>query len=371
MEKLKVAFVAASATPAAIPVEVATHFDPERIDLTIIPYYGDAASFPGYTGAVVPLYARGPLDFAAWRALYRLLRNLRPDVIHVNHTVPAFVGSLIGRLLRVPLIVVTEHHDHHDISLKLAPVNLATFSLVNAIICNSNYTRSSFRWWERPSCRRKCLTIYNGVDLAAIDASFYPTDSRYSHLDSSRLVIGTVGRLVREKDQKTLIRAIAIARQLNSNIHLVIVGDGPLRSELESLAQELGLCPSITFTGELERADVYALLSTFDIFVMSSITEGFCNAVVEAMAAHRPVIATQAGALPEVIGSTGWFVPPGHAEAIASMIHEILALPQNEIDARTRAARQRVEDCFTVERTARAYETHYFQKLAGRRAALA
>ncbi len=170
---------------------------------------------------------------------------------------------------------------------------------------------------------------------------------------------------MREKDQETLIRAVAAARQENERVHLVIVGDGPLRSRLASLAQELELGDRVTFTGAVQRAQVYEILHASDLFVMSSITEGFCNGVVEAMAARRPVVVTQAGALPEVVGQSGWFVPPQTPGAIVNAIKEIAALPRQEIDAVTDAARRRVEDCFTIQKTARAYETIYRQRLAG------
>jgi glycosyltransferase involved in cell wall biosynthesis len=369
-ETIRVVFIVGSASSTSIPVEVAEHLDQGWIDLTVVPYYGAAPTGHLNPERFAPLFARGSFDLRAWRSLYRLLRQIRPDVIHVNHTVPALVGALLGRLLRVPLVVVTEHHDHRDISRLRALVNLTTQILVDTVICNSDYTCSSFAWWETIFSGRKRITIYNGVDMDAVQKGGSARVAVRGQLGISDdiLLIGNVARLVREKDQETLIRAVAEVRRENKRVHLVIVGDGPLRAKLESLARDLDMSDCVTFTGEVQRTQVYQILHAIDIFVMSSTTEGFGNSVVEAMTAGKPVVVTQAGALPEVVGTNGWLVPPRMPGAITNAINEIAELPPKEITVITEAARQRVAHCFTVQRTAREYETLYRRRLAGQEA---
>ena len=143
-------------------------------------------------------------------------------------------------------------------------------------------------------------------------------------LDADSFVVGTVARLVESKDQATLIRAFARVRQSREDALLVIVGDGPLRPKLEALAKRLGVGGSVIFPGWVDRA--HRLLSAFDVFALTSKAEGFGIALAEAMAVGVPAVATDAGGIMHVLGSTGRLCQVGNDRQIASKILGIAEL---------------------------------------------
>jgi len=158
--------------------------------------------------------------------------------------------------------------------------------------------------------RAHSSVIYNGVDLskfAAARVSATGERARYG-IGENAFVVGSVGRLAAEKNQLSLIDAVAGLRASGADVHLMLVGDGPLRSALEQRAAERGVPGAVTFTGAL--ADVRAALRIFDVFVLPSLSETFSNAALEAMAMQLPVILTRTGGASEMIehGKEGYIV---------------------------------------------------------------
>src|SRR5262249_47978680 len=140
-------------------------------------------------------------------------------------------------------------------------------------------------------------------------------------------VLGNVGRLVPPKDQATLVRAFAMAVRSHPDIQLRILGEGPLRSELTSLTNALGLTAKVEF--HEPTTDVPSFLAGIDIFGLSSQTEGLPTALLEAMAAARPVIATRVGGVPEILRDQdgGWLVPPSSVDSLAAAITNAVECP--------------------------------------------
>jgi glycosyltransferase involved in cell wall biosynthesis len=350
-----------------IAIEVANNIDRERYDLRTIVYY---RSTPNITFPVsappIEIGARGRLDLKAIRALYSLIKSNCPDVIHVHHTMSAALASLLGRLLRVPVVVKTEHTDHSVFKPWQNMLNFITLTLSDTVICNSKNTCRSFHWWEKRITESKRGVIYNGVDVAWLNgcaADKAVVRNGYG-VAASDFLIGNVGRQVPQKDQESLVRAMKTVVKELPNARLILVGDGPLKPKLETLAHKLGVHDSVIFTGVLQRKSVYELLHAIDVFVMCSVQEGFCNALVEAMAAGKPVVVTEVGPLPEVVGDVGYYVPPRDPDTLAHAILETAALPEEDRVTVGLAARRRVEQRFTVEHTARQYEQLYERMLA-------
>lgn len=367
MDRYRVLYLVSRRAVTSVPLDVACHLDLSQFDLTIVTCFLSRPAAEDTAGSipVVELAARHQYDVRAWCALYNLIQQHRPHILHVHHTLPAALGCLFGRLLNVPVIINTRHHDHTALGPGQSLLALITLGLADLIICNSNYTRSSFRWWERRLAGHKRVTAYNGVDVQRIDQSFVEPAWLRAQLGirPGAFVIGHAGRLVREKDQATLIRALAILVDEGLDATLVVVGAGPLRDRLLSLAYSLSLENRVVFTGEIARQRVYQILHTLDLFVMSSNTEGFGNAVVEAMGARRPVVVTRAGALPEVVGEAGRLAPPRSPTALAGAILELAQLSSAALAALGEAGRSRVEACFTVQRAGAAYSRLYRQML--------
>jgi len=158
--------------------------------------------------------------------------------------------------------------------------------------------------------RSRSSVIYNGVDLNRFAAARVSAAGLRPQFDigENAFVVGSVGRLAAEKNQMPLIDAVADLRASGADVHLMLVGDGPMRSALEQRAVERGISGAVTLTGAM--ADVRTALRTFDVFVLPSLSETFSNAALEAMAMQLPVILTRTGGASEMIehGKEGYIV---------------------------------------------------------------
>jgi sugar transferase (PEP-CTERM/EpsH1 system associated) len=224
--------------------------------------------------------------------------------------------------------------------------------------------------------RNKVRHIYNGVDTVR----FQPASGERARVeggpfnDPRLFVVGTVGRMDPVKDQANLVQAFAHAlrstRELASRLRLVLVGDGPLRGELEALIRSGGLADQVWFTGE--RADVPALMQGLDCFVLPSLAEGIPNVLLEAMASGLPVIATRVGDNADLMeeGATGFLVPRADSAALADPILRYAADP-GLARRHGKAGRQVVERRFSIDRMIADYEDLYRTALTARGIALA
>lgn len=210
------------------------------------------------------------------------------------------------------------------------------------------------------SMRPRSSVIYNGVDLTRFSPSRTGGDAheqrvRYG-IDQDAFVVGSVGRLAAEKNQLPLIDAVAGLRAAGASVHLMLVGDGPMRSVLEQRAAERGISSAVTFTGALP--DVRVALQMFDVFVLPSLSETFSNAALEAMAMQVPVILTRTGGAAEMIehGREGYIVD---VEELSLRLPPLLRQLESDKVLRTRlgqAAALRAQQSFSWEGMVRAYE---------------
>jgi glycosyltransferase involved in cell wall biosynthesis len=179
-------------------------------------------------------------------------------------------------------------------------------------------------------CSRKVIVIPNGVEFSVLEGISHETKALLKQQVSPQgeKIVGNVGRLHPHKNQALFLRAAASVLSGNRYVKFVIDGDGPLRSPLQTLAQELNLSDHLIFTGW--SPDVYALMSTLDIFVLSSVTECAPTVVLEAMGLGVPVIATAVGGVPDIIdhGRTGLLVPSGDDRCLAEAILHLLRHPE-------------------------------------------
>jgi L-malate glycosyltransferase len=213
----------------------------------------------------------------------------------------------------------------------------------------------------RPSgaAGRRTDVIPSGVDTDVFRPSADRDDAkRRLGLAPERPVIGTVGRLEPRKGTATLLAAFAALRGAGRDADLVVVGDGPLRADLERDADRLGIAAEVRFLGD--RADVLGVLAALDVFVLPSRTEGMSNALLEAMAAALPVVATAVGGTPEVVsdGASGLLVAPDDPVAMTRAIERVLA----DVALRASlgaAARQTVEARYGAKSMVRRLEAVY------------
>lgn len=214
----------------------------------------------------------------------------------------------------------------------------------------------------RPQGRagRRTDVIPSGVDTDVFRPPVAVADGkRRLGIAAERPIIGTVGRLEPRKGTATLLAAFAALRGGGRHdAALVIVGDGPLRTELAAEAQRLGITPHVQFLGD--RGEVLGVLEALDVFVLPSRTEGMSNALLEAMATARPVVATAVGGTPEVVaeGASGLLVPADEPATMAAAITRLL--DDAALAARLgAAARQTVEARYGAKSMVRRLEAVY------------
>lgn len=333
---MNVLHIVNTADAQSVPLELALRMKRLQPSVTIAAFYaahGHPADHPD--GTIVELGAKGPADPQALKRLNALIRTTRPDIIHMHHAVSAFWATWMSRGLRPwPKLIKTEHNDHAFIPRHQMGINTLIYPMMSRVVCNSDTTLASIGPVGRGILGDRGVRIYNGVDITRVRAPGIPVRPRKAK------VIGTVGRLVPQKNYPMLLRAFAMARETEPGLELEIVGNGPLRSELEAQARALGLGSAVRFLGGLERNDVYAALGTWDGFIIASAFEGFCNAMVEALAAGLPVAASDIKTLREVAGPHATFFDPSD---VGSMADALANLPSQEPTGATFAERYDIE----------------------------
>lgn len=316
---------------------------------------GVLASQVEAAGHRVVLVPRRPgLDLRLVARLVSFFREHAVDVVHTHSLDPMFYGGIAARIARVPLLIHTQHNTHLRTASprERLKFRLAQWLFDNVVAVSAETGRVLAEFGVLADRR---AIILNGIDLAC----FRPQERL---LDGARpddaLVIGTVARLASEKGLDRLIKAFGKLYISHRSARLVIAGDGPLRAALEEQVCHAGLSESVYFLGY--RSDVEAVLSEFDLFVLPSLTEGIPLALLEAMAAGVPVLATAVGGVPEVVedGRSGRLVPPDDVEALHQALEHLAGDPTARAHF-ARAARARVEHLFDLEAMARAYRVLY------------
>lgn len=342
-------------TTTSIPLEIATATAAfSDLEITVASFYDDSEP-DDCDVSVVPLGADSRFDTTAFHCLFRLLRR---DDVGVLHTHDNFIGSVARVLATIAGvgIVNTEHRQHDSFSVLQNAVNAPTLPLADRVVVNSEATKRSMYLLERVMIDSDQLrVVYNGVDVDRIDSAI---DAAPVNDGTDNVQIITVGRLVDVKNQKVLLQAFSQLLESIPDAHLSLVGDGPLRNELEAQATSLGIREQVQFLGELSRETVYHQLAASDIFVIPSTSEGFCVAAVEAMAVGLPVVASDIDVLHEVVGEPGVFVDSNDPTAFADAIID-LAEDSKRRERLGCQAKQRARSKFTLERTAREYYNLY------------
>jgi len=217
---------------------------------------------------------------------------------------------------------------------------------------------NSFSWIEKKIASDKTEVVYNGVNISKLKkiVNFNGNDNLFK--PQSAFVIGSVGRLVEIKDSKTLIKAFDnLYQNVDVEMNLLIVGNGKEKNTLEKIVTSRGLEDKVIFTGAVERKTVYKLLRQIDIFVITSLAEGFCNTLVEAMAAEKAIVCSDIPTLREVGGDAALFAEPGNPESFSRQINKLL-IDKELKNKMKRKATKRAEK-FTLEACAKRYMSYY------------
>jgi glycosyltransferase involved in cell wall biosynthesis len=283
--------------------------------------------------------------------LRRLIRERSIDVVHLHMLKASIVGWLATRALGVPT-VATRHYTEKLIAKHPLPVrrlDKTAMRGMDKIISISESVRDDMTANGIPA--GKITVVHNGIDIEDFDrkAAAAGSDDRWP----GKFVIGTVGSLTGRKGHRFLIEAFAKVAGRLPDAQLVIAGEGPERDYLAALAGDLGVAGRVILHGF--ESNIPALLRQFDVYVHPATDEPFGIAVLEAMAAKKTVIATAVDGVPEIVtdGVTGILVPARDADALANALADV------DPAAYGAAARQEVEDRFSIKRTAEGYMKVY------------
>lgn len=274
-------------------------------------------------------------DLRVTLAMYRLIRRSRPHIVHTHMAKAGTAGRLAAKLARVPIIVHTFHgHTFHSY---WGPVKSAVFlqiertlgAMTDRVIAVNDAQRADIaKYGVAPL--HKIQTVPLGLEIEPLlHAEQYRGRLRAElGISADQRVIGIVARLVPIKAHEVFLTAAAKVRAAMPNTTFLIVGDGERRAELEALARTLGIADATRFLGW--RDDMREVNADLDVAALTSHNEGSPVALIEAMAAARPVVATRVGGVPDVVhdGESGLLVPAGDANSFADALLQLLRDPE-------------------------------------------
>ena len=258
---------------------------------------------------------------AACRELIRLLPALGTDVLCCHGYKANLLGLLAARPCRIPVVAVSRGWTAECTRVRLyEALDRWVFRWMDKVVCVSEAQAEKVRNAGVP--RHKIMVIPNAirVERFAQPQPEYRERLRSLFHKPPRLIVGAAGRLSPEKGFKVLVEAAAQVVRQRPGVGFVLAGDGPQRTEIQSLIEAKGLGDAFRLTGF--RTDLDRMFPHFDLFVLPSFTEGLPNVVLEAFAARVPVVATAVGGTLEAVEDrvNGYLVPPGEPGPLADRI---------------------------------------------------
>jgi glycosyltransferase involved in cell wall biosynthesis len=274
-------------------------------------------------------------DLRATLAMYRLIRGSRPHIVHTHMAKAGTAGRIAARLARVPIVVHTFHgHTFHSY---FGPLKTRLFLEIERTLARGTDRIVAVNERQRAEIAEygvapleRVVTIPLGLEIEAM----LQAERHQGHLKAElgvnghHKLVGIVARLVPIKAHEVFLRAAARVREREPNALFLVIGDGERRDELEGMARELGLGGAVRFLGW--RADMRRVYADLDVVALSSNNEGSPVALIEALAAARPVVSTDVGGVSGVVrhAETGLLVRPRDPDAMADAIVSLLQAPE-------------------------------------------
>lgn len=352
----------------SVLLALASRIDPSRFrSIVLLPHEGWLKERLQEQGIPVFLAASDVwYDMRLPSAIARLVRREKVDLIHSHLADQNFYSCLASRFTRSK-IIVTYHGlppRSESQSLRSAVKRWVVRHSADAIVVVSDYLRQSFK--DLGFRDERILRIHNGVDMNRFAAAPAGRLRGELHYRNGTKLIGMVANLRESKGYEYYIQAARIVSDLMPQARFVAVGqfEKELASRLQALVHQLSLEDRFFFLGF--RADVPEILRDLDLFVLSSVSEGFSLATAEAMAAGKPVIVTRCGGPQEIVEDeqTGFLVPPADSESLAKKICELLANSERAANV-GQMARASIARTFSLDKTVEEYQRLYLQHLKG------
>jgi glycosyltransferase involved in cell wall biosynthesis len=270
-------------------------------------------------------------DLISLARMVQLVRRMRPDIVHTHMAKAGTVGRLAAHICGVPLIVHTYHgHVFHSY---FSPRKTRVFLTIERalgmatdriIVVGDGQLDEIASYGVAPKDKLRSIPL--GLELGQYLRAEHTRGSLRAVLGigPERPLVGIVARLVPIKAHEVFFQAAAHILQFEPAAHFIVIGDGERRAELEALVDRLGIRHAVTFMGW--RRDMVAIYADLDVVALTSLNEGSPVALIEALAAARPVVSTAVGGVPEVVihDTTGLTVPPSDPKATAEAILTLL-----------------------------------------------
>src|SRR5947209_5482855 len=299
----------------------------------------------------------------------RLIRRRGVRIVHATDFVTNFLGLVAARLAGARMVVNRVDLGHERPGF--GPLRRRVEKLVSAradVVCANAEAVARLCISQEGCSPERVVVVRNGIDLRRFDE--LAARAAEGPVPEGGPIVAVVANLWPVKDHRTLIEAAALVQRRIPDVRFALVGDGPERDHLQRRIGELGLRDAVHLLGT--RYDVPAILARSSAFCLSSRAEGLSNAIMEAMAAALPVVATDAGGNAELVrhGSTGFVVAIGDAASMAARLVDVLSDPRlaREMGRRGRAVADRA---LSLERKRAAYRELYCCVLDNRRPILA
>lgn len=299
--------------------------------------------------------------------LYRLIKKEGFDIVHTHCSIASFVGRIAAKMANCPIIIL--HDQGFAFSRYSNNILQKYFYLLIERLLEpvTDYYITASNALEQIGIKHKIMrhgkisVIYNGIDPSRFEEQVNKRTVRKElGLDVTVPVFGLIGRLEIQKKVDMFLKAVSMIIDSGSKAQFLIVGDGPLRKELEELARMLNIADRVFFAGW--RTDISRILGAIDIFCLTSLWEGMPLVVIEAMAMGKPVVSTEVRGIKEVVedGKTGILVPLNDIEAFGRACIDIL---NNHHLATTmgEAGRIRFKQMFTVDRMINKCQSLYME----------
>lgn len=295
---------------------------------------------------LIRLAPRAEVDLHAGWKLSRIVKDLRPDIVHAHDPHAVALASLALSFLtsgKCPGLIASRRVAFH---LKGNAFSRWKYQQVDCFVAASNAIRDMLIGDGIDANR--VVTVYEGIDLHRVQAEPAANIHAEFWLPTHAPIVGAVAALTQEKGHKYLIDAAALVVREVSDARFVILGDGDQRPALERHIKELRLDKHVVLPGF--RADILSFIQSFDLFVMSSLFEGLGTSLLDAMAFSKAIVASDTGGIPEAVshGETGLLVPPRDARELATAIVKLLKDPDRR-EKMGRAGLERVKRLFSAE----------------------
>ena len=339
-------------------LQTATRIDPARFQPTAVigetGWLAKQLQESGLPPRIVP--ARGSFNARYLSTLLWLARRHRSDVIVAHLYGSSVYASLVGRILSIPVVSVLHGQSDVPQTERFAPLKAALIRRGSRRVI---FVSERLEEHLRPRLgltTEQCAVIPNGVDTAVFRRAPDRSLRAELHLPDDAALIGAIGNVRAPKAYDVLLRAARTLIDRSQKFHLIIAGDcaNALGRQLEQLSRDLGTERHVTFLGL--RPDVSRILNNLDVFVLSSHTEGFSIACIEAMACGIPVVATRSGGPEQILaGEAGLLVPTGDSESLALAVERVTSSSDLAASLTARATK-RVHERYSLATMLSRYE---------------